>query len=102
MTKMIQCISPVDGTVYAERPALTLAEAEAVVAQARAAQAHWAARPLEERIVLESHRTATVRTARWPWALQVLELRGDRIAEVHAFLDTEESYPRFGFPPHLP
>ncbi|MEZ4422609.1 MAG: zinc dependent phospholipase C family protein [Gemmatimonadota bacterium] len=29
--------------------------------------------PLEERIVLESHRTATVRTARWPWALQVLD-----------------------------
>ena len=37
-----------------------------------------------------------------PWALQVLELRGDRIAEVHAFLDTAESFGRFGFPPHLP
>ena len=37
-----------------------------------------------------------------PWALQVIELRGDRIAEVHAFLDTEESYARFGFPDHLP
>lgn len=36
-----------------------------------------------------------------PWALQVLELRGDRIAEVHAFLDTE-SFDRFGFPGHLP
>ena len=50
MTKMIQCISPVDGKVYAERPALTLAEAEAVVAPARAAQPAWAERPLEERI----------------------------------------------------
>ena len=37
-----------------------------------------------------------------PWALQVLELRGDRIAAVHAFLDTEESFARFGFPAHLP
>ena len=52
MTKMIQCISPVYGRVYAERPALTLAEAEAVVARARAAQPDWAGRPLEERIAL--------------------------------------------------
>ena len=52
MTRMIQCISPVDGRVYAERPALTLAEAEAAVARARAAQAGWAERPLEERIAL--------------------------------------------------
>jgi RNA polymerase sigma-70 factor (ECF subfamily) len=37
-----------------------------------------------------------------PWALQVLELRGDRIAEVHAFLDTAECFERFGFPLHLP
>ena len=37
-----------------------------------------------------------------PWALQVLELRGERIEAVHAFLDTEESFERFGFPPHLP
>ena len=35
-----------------------------------------------------------------PWALQVLELQGDRIAEFHAFLDTE-AFARFGFPAHL-
>jgi acyl-CoA reductase-like NAD-dependent aldehyde dehydrogenase len=52
MTKMIQCISPVDGQVYAERPALTLAEAEACVARAKAAQPAWAERPLAERIAL--------------------------------------------------
>ncbi|MEZ5778720.1 MAG: aldehyde dehydrogenase family protein [Paracoccaceae bacterium] len=52
MTKTIQCISPVDGRVYAERPALTLAEAEAAVTRARAAQHEWAGRPLEERIAL--------------------------------------------------
>lgn len=35
-----------------------------------------------------------------PCALQVLELRGDRIEAIHAFLDTE-AFARFGFPPHL-
>ena len=35
-----------------------------------------------------------------PWALQVLELRGDRVAEFHAFLDIE-AFERFGFPAHL-
>lgn len=36
-----------------------------------------------------------------PWALQVIELRGDRIEAIHAFLDTAESFDRFGFPAHL-
>ncbi|HSL73417.1 MAG TPA: sigma-70 family RNA polymerase sigma factor [Ilumatobacteraceae bacterium] len=35
-----------------------------------------------------------------PWALQVVELRGDRIEAIHAFLDTE-AFERFGFPMHL-
>ena len=50
MTKMIQCISPVDGRVYAERPALTPEAAEAAVARAKAAQKGWAALPLADRI----------------------------------------------------
>ncbi|AMY67836.1 aldehyde dehydrogenase family protein [Frigidibacter mobilis] len=50
MTKMIQCISPVDGSIYAERRALTLPEAEAAVARARTAQKDWAALPLATRI----------------------------------------------------
>jgi len=37
-----------------------------------------------------------------PWALQVLELDGDRVAAIHSFLDTDDAFPRFGFPPHLP
>jgi RNA polymerase sigma-70 factor (ECF subfamily) len=37
-----------------------------------------------------------------PWALQVVELRGKRIEAIHAFLDTAESFERFGFPDHLP
>lgn len=32
------------------------------------------------------------------WALIVLELDGDRIAGVNSFLDTENLFPRFGFP----
>jgi RNA polymerase sigma-70 factor (ECF subfamily) len=36
-----------------------------------------------------------------PWALQVIELRDDRIEAIHAFLDTAESFERFGFPAHL-
>jgi RNA polymerase sigma-70 factor (ECF subfamily) len=35
-----------------------------------------------------------------PWALQVIELRDDRIEAIHAFLDTEV-FERFGFPPRL-
>ncbi len=50
--KPIQLISPVDGSVYAERTPLTLEAAKATVALARAAQKGWAARPLAERIAL--------------------------------------------------
>lgn len=35
-----------------------------------------------------------------PWALQVVELRGNRIEAIHAFLDTEV-FERFDFPPRL-
>lgn len=52
MTRMIQCISPVDGSVYAEREAMPLDAAKTVVARARAAQKAWAQRPLEDRIQL--------------------------------------------------
>ncbi len=52
MMTMIRCVSPVDGSVYAERPALSLDDAKAVVARARKAQKAWARRPLDERIAL--------------------------------------------------
>ncbi|MDD9706674.1 aldehyde dehydrogenase family protein [Seohaeicola sp. SP36] len=52
MTKMIRCISPIDGSVYLERPALSLDAAQAAAARARAAQKGWDARPLAERIAL--------------------------------------------------
>ena len=46
----IKLISPVDGSVYAERAPLAPKAAESVIAQARTAQKHWSALPLEERI----------------------------------------------------
>ena len=50
--KPIQLISPIDGSVLAERPPLSREAAEAAVGRARTAQGPWAARPLEERIAL--------------------------------------------------
>ena len=49
---MIQCISPVDGSVYAERPAMAADAAREAVRQARQAQKSWAKRPLEDRVQL--------------------------------------------------
>jgi RNA polymerase sigma-70 factor (ECF subfamily) len=37
-----------------------------------------------------------------PWAVQVLEISGDRIAGMHMFLDAENLFPIFGLPAHLP
>ncbi len=52
MSNMLKCISPIDGSVFAERAVLSRDDADAVVAKARAAQKTWAARPLKERIDL--------------------------------------------------
>ncbi len=37
-----------------------------------------------------------------PWALQVIEPSGGRIAELHYFLNTARLFPLFGLPAHLP
>lgn len=50
MMDTIRLVSPVDGSVYAERPALSLEAAREALAKARAAQAAWAATPLEARV----------------------------------------------------
>ncbi|RMF36147.1 MAG: aldehyde dehydrogenase family protein [Alphaproteobacteria bacterium] len=52
MPRTLKCISPIDGSVYAERPVLSPGDAAAAVDRARAAQPGWAARPLEERTAL--------------------------------------------------
>ena len=48
----IRCISPIDGSLVAERTAFTRQEANDAVAAARTAQADWAARPVAERVRL--------------------------------------------------
>lgn len=50
MTKTIQCISPIDGSVYAERSCLDLAQARTAAERAKAAQKEWAQTPISERI----------------------------------------------------
>lgn len=52
MGQVLKCISPIDGSVFAERTALDRDAAVAAAGRARAAQADWAARPLQERIDL--------------------------------------------------
>ncbi|MDU8942030.1 aldehyde dehydrogenase family protein [Ovoidimarina sediminis] len=52
MTNTLQCISPVDGSVCAERSVLSPDAARAAAARAKAAQPGWAARPLSERVEL--------------------------------------------------
>ncbi|GAB5460848.1 aldehyde dehydrogenase family protein [Hoeflea alexandrii] len=48
----LKLISPVDGSVYAERPVMGVDDAAAAVARSRKAQKDWARRSLEERIAL--------------------------------------------------
>ncbi|GAB2203571.1 aldehyde dehydrogenase family protein [Roseibium sp. ROS1] len=50
MSDVIKLISPIDGSVYAERTALDDAAVDRVVSTARTAQASWAAVPVAERV----------------------------------------------------
>lgn len=52
MSNTVKCISPIDGSLYAERKTLSDADAATAVERAKSAQAEWAARPLNERIAL--------------------------------------------------
>lgn len=47
---ILKCISPIDGSVFAERPVIEKSEALASISKMRIAQKTWAARPLQERI----------------------------------------------------
>ena len=49
MSEVARLISPIDGSVYAERACLDLAQAQAVVSASRQAQAGWAALSVAER-----------------------------------------------------
>ena len=48
----IKCISPIDGSIYAERQILSRSEADEAVTRAKIAQRKWNMHPIEERIEL--------------------------------------------------
>ncbi|HEY5701646.1 MAG TPA: aldehyde dehydrogenase family protein [Gammaproteobacteria bacterium] len=52
MTRILKCITPVDGSVYVERPLASLDQARAALSRARAAQAAWRKVPIAERQAL--------------------------------------------------
>ena len=52
MTKPLKCISPIDGTVFAERETVPFEEAKFNIAQAIAAGAEWRLTPLADRIAM--------------------------------------------------
>ncbi len=56
----LKCISPIDGSLVAERETLSAPAAAKAVARARAAQKAWAARPLSERVALVMQGVANV------------------------------------------
>ncbi|SFH42244.1 Acyl-CoA reductase [Palleronia marisminoris] len=60
MTTILKCVSPIDGSVFAEREALSPDGARKAAARARAAQAEWAARPIRERADLVRAAVAAV------------------------------------------
>jgi len=52
MAGILRCISPIDGSVVAERPLATAADAASAVEAARRAQAGWRAVPLAQRMAI--------------------------------------------------
>lgn len=52
MTDQLRCISPIDGSVYAERPYATRAAVDAALDRARRAQAEWRRVPLDRRLAI--------------------------------------------------
>ena len=52
MTTTLKLVSPVDGSVYVERPVASHGEVEQALAAARGVQPAWAARPIAERAEL--------------------------------------------------
>lgn len=52
MSGMLTCVSPIDGSIFAERPVLSADEAFSAAKRAKEAQKAWAARPLQERVDL--------------------------------------------------
>lgn len=52
MTKTLKCISPIDGTVYATREALSIDAARIAVEKAKGAKKIWASKSIADRVAL--------------------------------------------------
>ncbi|MGI9520326.1 MAG: aldehyde dehydrogenase family protein [Hyphomicrobiaceae bacterium] len=52
MSRMLRCVSPIDGSIYAEREVASLEAVKEAADSARRAQAEWADQPIAERIRL--------------------------------------------------
>ena len=74
--KPIQLISPVDGSVYAERTPLSRDAAFAAASRAKAAQKAWAARPLADRIALVKAGVARLTAMKETVALELAHQMG--------------------------
>lgn len=61
MTQSLKLISPIDGSVYAERSVAGQADAEALLAKARVAQRDWASMPLDARVKIVRSAIAALR-----------------------------------------
>ena len=60
MSSYLKCISPIDGSVYAERPLMEKTAAFAAVKRSEDAQTAWAMRPLDERVAIVRDAVARV------------------------------------------
>ncbi|WP_170475907.1 aldehyde dehydrogenase family protein [Ruegeria arenilitoris] len=76
MGQVLKCISPIDGSVYAERNILSRDEAFEIASNARAAQPAWAARPLRERIDLVMAGVAAVGAMNEEVVLELAHMMG--------------------------
>jgi len=54
MAESLKCVTPVDGSVYVERPLASVEEIDGALDAAKAAQAAWRLTPLAERQALLS------------------------------------------------
>jgi acyl-CoA reductase-like NAD-dependent aldehyde dehydrogenase len=59
MSDTLQCITPIDGSIYVERPLASATEAAAAIARARSAQRDWRETPLETRASILSRAVDT-------------------------------------------
>ncbi len=76
MSNLLTCTSPVDGSVFATRPTVSPAEAQAAVARARKAQAPWHSRPLDERVKLVMAGVAAIGAANDEITVEIAHMMG--------------------------